>query len=68
MGKTKENKKPRKGKHKEKTTLGDIVFRVIVIVAIFFSVLITYAFYIRDIIVKLSVDKDTMTTQIQKYE
>ena len=68
MEKTKENKKTKKGKHKEKTTLGDIVFRVIIIVAIFFTVLITYAFYIRDIIVELTVDKDTMTTQIQKYE
>ena len=42
MEKTKENKKTKKGKHKEKTTLGDIVFRVIIIVAIFFTVLITY--------------------------
>ncbi len=47
MGETKERRKNKKGKHKEKTTLGDIVFRVLVIVSIFFIALIAYVFYIR---------------------
>lgn len=50
MGETKENKKSKKGKHKAKATLGDIVFRVLLIVAIFFIAVISYIFYIRGII------------------
>lgn len=36
-----------KEKHKAKPTLGDLVFRVLVIVAIFFIALIAYASYIQ---------------------
>lgn len=50
MGKTKDNKKVKKGKHKEKATLGDILFRVLVIVAIFFIAVIMYATYLKGII------------------
>ncbi len=46
MEETKEGKKTKKGKHKAKATLGDIVFRVLVMVAIFFIVIIAYVFYI----------------------
>lgn len=46
MGETKENKKIKKGKHKAKATFGDMVFRVLIIVAIFFIALITYVAYI----------------------
>lgn len=47
MEETKENKKIKKGKHKAKPTLGDIVFRVLIIVAIFFISVIAYTFYIK---------------------
>ncbi|MCI8383993.1 MAG: DUF4519 domain-containing protein [Clostridia bacterium] len=46
MGETKENKKNKKGKHKEKTTLGDKIFRILLLVAIFFIAVISYVFYI----------------------
>ena len=36
-----------KGKHKAKPTIGDLVFRVLVIVVIFFIALIAYASYIQ---------------------
>lgn len=39
--------KNKRGKHKEKITLGDIVFRVLIIVSIFFIALLAYAFYIQ---------------------
>jgi len=50
MEETKEGKKSKKGKHSEKTTLGDIVFRVLVMVSIFFIAVIAYVFYIQAII------------------
>ena len=40
-------KKVAKGKHKEEPTLGDIVFRVLIVVVIFFIAVIAYAFYIQ---------------------
>lgn len=49
MKKTKEESKIKKGKHKEKATKGDIIFRILIIVGIFFIVLISYIFYIRGI-------------------
>lgn len=42
-----ESVKMKKGKHKEKPTLGDIVFRVLVVVVIFFIAVIAYSFYIQ---------------------
>ena len=42
-------KKVTKGKHKEEPTLGDIVFRVLIVVVIFFIAVIAYAFYIQGI-------------------
>lgn len=42
-------KKVKKGKHKEETTLGDIVFRVLIVVVIFFIAVIAYGFYIQGI-------------------
>lgn len=47
MEETKEGRKTRRGRHKAKPTIGDIVFHVLIIVAIFFIVLIAYVFYIR---------------------
>ena len=44
-----QNKKEKRGKHREKATLGDIVFRVLIVVVIFFIALISYAFYIQGI-------------------
>lgn len=50
MGETKENRRTRKARHKkEKATIGDIVFRVLIIVAIFFIALMTYMFYLAGI-------------------
>ena len=46
---TKKTKKTTKGKHKEEPTLGDIVFRVLIVVVIFFIAVIAYAFYIQGI-------------------
>lgn len=53
-GKRKENKIEKKkedlkGKHKTKATVGDIIFRVLIILAIFFIVLIAYMFYLQGI-------------------
>ena len=36
MKETKDSKKVKKGKHNAKPTIGDIIFRVLVLVAIFF--------------------------------
>lgn len=47
MGETKEKQKNKKEKHKEKPTIGDIIFRVLIIVAIFFIAVIAFTFYIR---------------------
>lgn len=48
MGETKESVTNRKkGKHKANPTLGDIVFRVLIVVVIFFVVLITYVSYLQ---------------------
>ena len=55
MEKTKENlnkeskRENSKGKHKTKLTIGDIIFRVLVILAIFFSVIITYISYLQNV-------------------
>lgn len=50
MEETKENKKVKKGKHKAKATIGDIIFRVLIMLAIFFIAVISYVFYIRGIV------------------
>lgn len=50
MEETKENKKIKKGKHKEEITIGDIIFRVLIIASIFLIVVITYLFYIGGIV------------------
>lgn len=50
MEETKENKKVRKGKHKAKATIGDIIFRILIMLAIFFIAVISYVFYIRGIV------------------
>lgn len=47
MEETKEDKKIKKGKHKARPTFGDMVFRVLIIVAIFFIAVIAYTFYIK---------------------
>lgn len=49
MEKTKENKKMKKGKHREKLKIGDIIFRVLMIVGISLITVMTYIFYIRGI-------------------
>ena len=38
MEETKENKNEKKGKHRKKSTLGEIFFRTLIIVAIFFKI------------------------------
>ena len=49
----KQEKVTKKGKHKAKPTLGDIVFRVLVVVVIFFIVLLNirsfFAFFYSDV-------------------
>ena len=61
MEETKENKKVKRGKHKEKPTIGvgfslcfptigDMIFRVLIILAIFCSVLIAYILYLQGIV------------------
>ncbi len=47
MEETKENQKNKKGKHKAKATIGDIIFRCLIISAIFFIALIVYIGYIK---------------------
>lgn len=47
MEKTKESKKNKKGKHKEKTTIGDIIFRILIVAMIFCIAVIFYSFYIK---------------------
>ncbi len=49
MEKTKEEPKVKKGKHKAKPTIGDIIFRILIMVAMFFIAVIAYTFYIRGI-------------------
>ena len=49
MEETKEKQKNINGKHKQKATIGDIIFRVLVVFAIFFIALIAYVGYIRGI-------------------
>lgn len=49
QNKKEEGKKTTKGKHKEEPTLGDIVFRVLIVVVIFFIAVIAYGFYIQGI-------------------
>lgn len=49
MKETKENQKSKKAKHREKPTIGDMIFRVLIILAIFFIAVIAYVFYIRGI-------------------
>lgn len=46
MEETKEDKKTKKGRHKAKPTKGDMIFRVLIMLAIFFIAVITYTFYI----------------------
>ena len=50
MEKTKESKiktNKKTNKNKEKPTIGDIIFRVLILLAIFFIVVIMYVFYIK---------------------
>ena len=60
MGETKENKKTKKGKHKAKATIGDIIFRVLIIVVIFFIAIISYSFYLRTMLNPIS-EKNNVT-------
>ncbi len=69
QNKKEEEKKVKKGKHKEETTLGDIVFRVLVIVVIFFIAVISYSFYIQGIQNTQTVDNNAnqnVTRTIEK--
>ena len=50
MGETKENQRDKRGKHKEKPTIGDIIFRILIIGVIFFIAVIAYIFYLRGIV------------------
>ena len=62
MEKKKENSK---GKHKAKITVGDIIFRIIVILAIFLSVLIAYVSYLQGIKNKSNLSNN-VTQEINK--
>lgn len=69
QNKKEEEKKVKKGKHKEEPTLGDIVFRVLIVVVIFFIAVIAYAFYIQGIGDTSSVDNNAnqnVTRTIEK--
>ena len=65
MEETKEKQKTQKGKHKEKPTIGDIIFRILVIVSIFLISVIFYVFYIRNTSSEI-VNKGNYT--IQQYK
>ncbi len=67
MEETKENQKVKKGKHKSKPTIGDIIFRILIILSIFFISVIFYVFYIRNMSNELRSSKNEVVTQIQKY-
>ena len=67
MEETKENKKVKKGKHKAKPTIGDIIFRILIIGAIFFIGVIFYVFYIKNMSSELKSSKNEVVTQIQNY-
>ena len=67
MGETKENQKVKKGKHKSKPTIGDIIFRILIIAAIFFIGVIFYVFYVRNMSSELRSSKNEVVTQIQNY-
>ena len=67
MGETKDDKKIKKGKHKAKPTIGDIIFRILIITAIFFISVIFYVFYIRNMSSELRSNGNEITTQIKKY-
>ena len=66
MEETKENKKAKKGKHKEKPTIGDIIFRVLVVVVIFFICVLSYVFYIRNMSEQIN-SNSSIIRQIQTY-
>ena len=59
----KQEKVTKKGKHKAKPTLGDIVFRVLVVVVIFFIVLIAYVSYLQGIDNKENITNYQETTR-----
>ena len=67
MEETKENQKVKKGKHKSKPTIGDIIFRILIVLSIFFISVIFYVFYIRNMSNELRSSKNEVVTQIQKY-
>ena len=60
-------KKVAKGKHKEEPTLGDIVFRVLIVVVIFFIAVIAYAFYIQGIN-NTEINNDTTQNTVRTIE
>ena len=50
MKETKEGKNEKQsGKHKRKATIGDIIFRILIILGIFFSSMIAYIFYLQGV-------------------
>lgn len=59
MEETKEKQKNKKEKHGEKPTIGDIIFRILIILAIFFIAVISYVFYITGIEEQSSTNKYT---------
>ena len=67
MEETKENQNVKKGKHKAKPTVGDIIFRILIIASIFFIGLIFYVFYIKNMSNELKSSKNEVVTQIQNY-
>ena len=65
MEKTKENKKKTKSKQKEKASIGDIIFRTLIIIAIFFTVVIAYVFYLRGMFYESTVSSDINEKQLK---
>ena len=61
-------KKTVKGKHKAEATIGDIVFRVLIIVVIFFIAVIAYSFYIQGINDSKNVNSYSNQNEVRKIE
>ena len=62
----KENEKKENNKGKEKVKIGYIIFSIIILVAIFFIVVISYVFYLRGIKSRASLNTYSTTQEVRK--
>lgn len=60
----KKNKENNRGK--EKPTIGDIIFRIVILLSIFFIVVISYVFYLRGIKSRASLNTYSTTQEVKK--